>query len=103
MTRIYVLLVLVAVLGTSHGGAYLKGRFDGKSVAEEAAREEVIELNEELRVAEEAAREREQQRLAEVEELERSIEQLRRDADADPDAERPAVGVDSVRRINSID
>ena len=85
MTRIYVLLALVAVLGTSHGGAYLKGRFDGKSVAEEAARE------------------REQQRLAEVEELERSIEQLRRDADADPDAERPAVGVDSVRRINSID
>lgn len=103
MIRVYILLAALAVFGASLGGAYLKGRADGRAVAEAAAQEEVRELNEQLRLAEEAAREREQQRLAELEALEQSIEQLRREADADPDAARPAIGTGSVRRINSID
>lgn len=102
MIRVYVFLAVLAVLGASLGGAYLKGRADGRAVAEAAAQEEVRELNEQLRLAEEAARAREQQRLAELEALEQSIEQLRREADEDPDAARPAIGTGSVRRINSV-
>ncbi len=103
MIRVYILLAALAVFGTALGGAYLKGRADGRSVAEQAAQEEVRRLNEEVRQAEEEARERERLRLAELAELEESIEQLRREADADPDATRPAIGTGSVRRINSID
>lgn len=102
MSRIYVLLAALAVIGTITAGAYMKGRSDGRSV--EAARnaEIVRELNEELRQAELAAQEREQERLREVAELEASITELRRQADADPDAGRRAIGADSVRRIGSI-
>lgn len=103
MMRIYVLLGALAVIGTLTGGAYIKGRTDGR-VAEAIRQGEVVrELNETIRQAELAAQEREQERLRQVAALEASVEELRRQADEDPNADRPAVGVDSVRRINSVD
>lgn len=103
MMRVYMFLGALAVIGTALGGAYLKGHSDGTRAAEARAAEAVRELNEELRQAELEAQRREQQRLAELAELEGQVEELRRLADEDPDADRPAVGVGSVRRINSID
>lgn len=102
MIRVYIFLAVLAALGASLGGAYIKGRADGRAVAEAAAQEQVRELNDQIRQVEENARQRELQRLAEMEQLEQSIIQLRRDADADPDAARPAIGTGSVRRINSV-
>lgn len=102
MSRIYVLLGALAVIGTITAGAYMKGRGDGRA-AEAARNAEIIrELNEDLRQAELEAQEREQERLREVAELEASITELRRQADADPDAGRRAINADSVRRIGSI-
>lgn len=102
MSRLYLALALLAVFGTAAGGAYLKGRSDGRAVEAAAGAREVQRLNEVIRVAGAAAREREAARLAEMERLEASIEQLRGEADEDPDAARPAVGSDSVRRINRV-
>ncbi len=102
MSRLYLALALLAVFGTATGAAYIKGRSDGRAVEAEAAAEEVQSLNEVIRLAGEAARSREAARLAEMERLEATVEQLRGEADEDPDADRPAVGPDSVRRINSV-
>lgn len=102
MSRLYLALALLAVFGTATGAAYLKGRSDGRAVEAAASAEEVQRLNESLRLAGVAAREREAARLAEMERLEATVEQLRSEADEDPDAGRPAVGPDSVRRINSV-
>jgi len=102
MSRLYLALALLAVFGTATGAAYLKGRSVGRAVDAEAAAGEVQRLNEVIRLAGEAARSREAARLAEMERLEATVEQLRGEADEDPDADRPAVGPDSVRRINSV-
>lgn len=102
MMKIYIFLGVLGVLGTALGASYLKGRSDGRTV--EALRQSVIvkELNETIRQADLIAQRREQERLQEVAALEASIEDLRRQADEDPDADRPAIGTNSVRRINSV-
>jgi phage terminase Nu1 subunit (DNA packaging protein) len=102
MARVYVLLGVLAVIGTMVTSAYIKGRWDG--VAAEAARsaKAVQELNDRLRTTEEQARQRELKRLRELAELETTIDQLRRSANADPNASRPAIGLNSVQRLNSI-
>lgn len=102
MSRLYVILGALAVLGTITSGAYMKGRFDGKSAEASRNAEIVRELNEEIRQAELAAQEREQERLREVAEIQESIETLRRQADADPDADRRALNTGSVQRIGSV-
>jgi uncharacterized protein HemX len=53
-----------------------------------------------------AAKAAEARRIAEIQaanqSLQTQIEELQREADQDPDADRPALGADSVRRINQI-
>lgn len=102
MNRIYVLLAALAVIGTITGSAYLKGRADGRS-AEVAAQQEAIDaLNEELRAKQEELVALEAQRLEEMEALNGQVEELRRQADEDPDADRPAIGTGSVQRLNAL-
>ncbi len=102
MNRIYVLLAALAVIGTITGSAYLKGRADGKSVERAAQQEATDELNRELREVQEELAALEAQRLAEVEELNQEVDELRRQAHEDPDADRPAIGTGSVQRLNAL-
>jgi len=102
MNRIYVLLAALAVIGTLTGGAYLKGRADGKSVERAAQQEAIDKLNAELRRRQAELDKLESQRLAEMEALNEEVEELRRQAHEDPDADRPALGTGSVQRLNSV-
>jgi len=102
MNRIYILLAALAIIGTITGGAYLKGRADGKSVERAAQQEAIDDLNADLREAQAELATLETQRLAEMEELNLEVDELRRLANEDPDADRPALGVGSVQRLNSL-
>lgn len=102
MNRIYVLLAALAVIGTITGGAYLKGRADGRSVERAAQQEATDELNAELREVQQELAALEAQRLQEMEALNAEVDELRRLADEDPDADRPAIGTGSVQRLNSL-
>lgn len=100
--RVYMFLGALAIIGTLLGGAYLKGRSDGRVVERTVQLERIQELNDQLskRDAELAALER--QRLEQMRELEDRVEELRRQADEDPNANRPAFGADSMRRLNAL-
>lgn len=102
MNRIYVLLAALAIIGTIIGSAYLKGRADGKSVERAAQQEVSNELNANLRKAQAALATLEAQRLAEMEQLNLEADKLRRLANENPDADRPALGAGSVQRLNSL-
>jgi uncharacterized coiled-coil protein SlyX len=102
MNRIYILLAALAVIGTITGAAYLKGRADGRAVELAERQEAIDELNRELREKQTELDELEQQRLAEMEALNEEVDELRRLANEDPDADRPAIGTGSVQRLNSI-
>lgn len=102
MNRIYVLLAALAVIGTITGGAYQKGRADGRSAEVAAQQEAIDELNRELREKQEKLAALEAQRLEEMEALSGQVEELRRQADEDPDADRPAIGTGSVQRLNAL-
>ena len=102
MNRIYVLLAALAIIGTITGSAYLKGRADGKSVARAAQQEAIDELNADLREAQAELAALEAQRLAEMEQLNLEVDELRRLANEDPDADRPALGAGSVQRLNTL-
>ncbi len=115
-------VLIVAVLAVSAaGGAYLyvdhkgynrgydaaAGRYKAtiatmKAAAVEARDKEASRQE----AANNAAKAREAQRIAEIEaenqSLEQKIEELRREADQDPDASRSAVNAPGVRRINQI-
>ncbi|QDP53527.1 MAG: hypothetical protein GOVbin4933_73 [Prokaryotic dsDNA virus sp.] len=102
MNRIYILLAALAVIGTLIGSAYLKGRADGRSVEAAAQQEATDELNQELREVQEELATLEATRLEEMEALNAEVDELRRLANEDPDADRPAIGTGSVRRLNSL-
>lgn len=102
MNRIYILLAALAVIGTLTGSAYLKGRADGRSVERELQQEATDALNVELRETQQRLADLEAQRLAEMAALEDEVEALRSEADEDPDADRPAIGTGSVRRLNTL-
>lgn len=102
MNRIYVLLAALAMIGTITGAAYLKGRADGKAVERAAQLEVIQELNDALEQKESELAALEAQRLEEMQALEEEVDELRRLGYEDPNATRPAVGLDSVRRLNSI-
>lgn len=101
MNRIYILLAALAVIGTITGSAYLKGRADGRAVEVAAQQEATDELNEELREVQAELAALEAQRLEEMEALNAEVDELRRLANEDPDADRPAIGTGSVQRLNS--
>lgn len=102
MNRIYILLAALAVIGALTGSAYLKGRADGRSVERELQQEATDALNVELRETQQRLADLEAQRLAEMAALEDEVEALRSEADEDPDADRPAIGTGSVRRLNTL-
>jgi len=102
MNRIYILLAALAVIGTLTGSAYLKGRADGQSAERLEQQEALDALNAELTTARQALVRLEVQRLKEMEDLNAEVDKLRREANEDPDADRPALGTGSVRRLNSI-
>lgn len=84
------------------GTAYLKGRFDGASAEISKQAKAIRNLNNQIRLAEENAKERELERLVQINILEDSIENLKAEANEDPNAGNRAIGVSSVRRLNSI-
>lgn len=102
MSRSYVLIAALVMISTIAGGAYFKGRTDG--VNAEAARNllKVQELNKQLADLDRQLAELETERLEREAELQRRVEELTEEANADPDATRPAIGAGSVRRLNSI-
>lgn len=102
MTRIYLLLGALAVIGTLVGGSYLKGRSDGRWAERAAQLEATEELNQQLDAKDAELAALEAARLEQMRELEVRVEELRRQADEDPNADRPAFGADSMRRLNAV-
>lgn len=102
MSRIYTLLGALAVIGFLLGAAYYKGTVDGKASEQAAQQEAIDELNEALREKQAELAALEAQRLADMEALEEQVDELRRLANEDPDADRPAIGTGSVQRLNAL-
>ena len=102
MTRIYVLLGALAVIGTLVGAAYIKGRSDGRWAERIVQLEAIEELNEQLASKDRELAELEAARLEQMRLLEERVEELQEEAREDPNADRPAIGVGSVQRLNSI-
>lgn len=102
MIKIYMFLGALAIIGTLLGGAYLKGRTDGRDAERTVQLERIEELNDLLDANNAELADLEQQRLEQMRELENRIEELRGQADEDPNADRPAFGADSMRRLNTV-
>ncbi len=102
MNRIYVLLGALAVIGTITGAAYLKGRSDGRWAERIVQLEAINDLNEQLAAKDQELADLEAARLEQMRLLEERVEELTEEARADANADRPALGVGSVHRLNSI-
>lgn len=102
MARLYVYLAVLAIIGTLTGSAYLKGRTDGRWLERMVQVREVQKLNDALDKKDRELSRLEQDRLFRIRELEILTEELRRQADEDPNADRPAFGADSMRRLNAV-
>lgn len=103
MNKLYVILAILALTGSLTGGAYLKGRSDGGWAQKTRQLEKVRDLNERLDRKDRLIRSMETQRLVDMRQLEDRVEELREQANEDPNADTPAIGIDSVRRLNSVD
>jgi uncharacterized coiled-coil protein SlyX len=102
LNRIYILLGALAVVGTLLGAAYLKGRSDGRSAERVIQLKAIEELNEQLNEKDAELAALEAERLRQMRKLEDRVEELRRQAYEDPNANRPAFGADSMRRLNTV-
>lgn len=102
MSRLYMLLGALAVIGTITGAAYLKGRSDGRWAERIVQLEAIQELNEQLDAKTEELAALEAARLEQMRELEDRVAELTEEANADPDADRPAIGIGSVQRLNTL-
>lgn len=101
MNRFYLLLVTLAFAAAVTSGAYLRGRHDGK-LAERAIQSRAVKaLNTRLREVQANLRVLEVQYLTEMDELNAEIAELGRLANEDPNADRFAIGADSVQRLNA--
>lgn len=100
--RVYMFLGALAVVGVLLGGAYLKGRSDGRWAERVVQLEAIEELNEQLDAKDAELAALEAARLEQMRELEDRVEELRGQADEDPNADRPAFGADSMRRLNAV-
>lgn len=88
------------------GGLYLKGRADG-SAATETRWREAVQIERDRQIEENAAaKAAERARIAaleaEIAQRDAEIEALNEEARNDPDADRPAVNRDGVRRLNKL-
>lgn len=90
---------------------YVKGRMDGHAIASVEAAEDAVKASERLREREREIRDRERDlahRLStrahelqvQHEKLQVLTGELAREAADDPDADRPALNADSIRRLN---
>jgi Tfp pilus assembly protein PilO len=102
VTRVYMLLGALAAIGVLLGAAYLKGLSDGRWAERVAQLEAIEELNQQLDAKDAELAALEAARLKQMRELEDRVEELRRQADEDPNADRPAFGPDSMRRLNAV-
>lgn len=102
MIRPYLWLGTFAVAVTLLGALYYKGRVDGVSAESLRNAEAVQELNEQLKQKGKELAALETARLERERELESRVEELMEEANADANADRTAIGVGSVRRLNSI-
>lgn len=102
MSRLYMLLGALAVIGTITGAAYLKGRSDGRWAERIVQLEAIQELNDALAEKDQELADLEAARLEQMRLLEERVEELTEEALADTNADRPAIGVGSVQRLNSI-
>lgn len=94
-------MLLILVLSTT-GVSYYYGRQDGRAAEQADQLEMVRRLNQSLAEKQKQLDEAERNRLAEVIRLQLTINQLEEEADADPNAHRPSVSIDGVRRLNRI-
>ena len=92
-SRIWLVLILLAALGGGYAGYKLTSNH---YLAKEAR-----QLQKEL-LTQEIHRREVESLLRRKEELERLLDELSDQADKDPNAGRPALGRDSVRRINKV-
>jgi len=104
--QIWAALAVIAVLGVS--AWIINDRAYNRGFAE-AERQWQIQVQEELerqQAANDAALRAAQDEIARLNEARRvrdaTIERLNREAYEDPNADRPALGADSVRRLNSV-
>ena len=96
----------LAVVVLLLGGSYLKGRWDGASSCEARWQKLIADERLEQLHDNQAAQEESRKRIAEMNrinsELESRIHVLEQEADADPAADQPALGIDAVRRIGRV-
>lgn len=102
MGKIYLILAALAVVGTLSGASYLKGRSDGTTAESLRNAAAVEDLNEQLADKGRELAALETARLEQMRELEARVEELTEEANADVNANRPAIGVGSVQRLNAI-
>ena len=104
MWKVYALAALgiTMALGVVGLRLYSWGHGDGVLQERGLAEAALAELNDRLELVNRDASKRESLRLTQMAELEQHIEELRSVIDADPDADRPAFGPDSVQRLNSV-
>lgn len=102
MSRIYVLLGALAVIGTLTGAAYLKGRSDGQWAERIVQLKAIEDLNLQLDAKTQELADLEAVRLEQMRELEDRVAELTEIAREDPHADRPSLSVDGVRRLNSL-
>lgn len=100
--KAYMIMGALAIMGTMTMGAYIKGRIDGKWSERVAHIRAVNELNQRLAQSQEQISHLEVKRLNEVRERERQAIELNEAANEDPNANRSAISVDSVRRLNTL-
>lgn len=102
MSRLYMILGVLAVIGTLTGAAYLKGRADGRWAERVVQLKAIQNLNKQLDAKAIELKNLEAARLKQMRVLENRVEELGRLADEDPHADRPAIGVGSVQRLNTL-
>lgn len=100
--KAYFALGILAAAGAITGMVYLKGRSDGKQIERGLQREAVNKLNQGLRAKQAELKALEIQRLNETETLVKQINNLRREADEDANANHLAIGTNSVQRLNTV-
>lgn len=98
MIRVYILIAAIAALGASHFWMYRQG----VSVSEARNLEAVLELNQQIAEKEQQLEIEEQARLRQVRRLMDQVEELGDQANEDVTADRPAISIDGVRRLNTV-
>lgn len=83
-------------------GAYVTGRSHGFSAAETRHTAARLEMQERLHQAAQQLSMKERERLAALRQLDAIQRENQNDARQDPNADRPALGLDSVRRLNRL-